>query len=106
MENNGRRRARKVKKRSVFNTMNTTVTYVEQRKKNRFDFRLSTEPANVSCWNSAKEFLSCTRSDVVFLQEHHLHNQTEIDEASEWLRRKGWKSLGIGGAWKESCDLD
>ena len=56
---------------------------------------LSFTTANVSGWGSGKAFLDSCDSHIVCLQEHHQRSKEDLDQASAWALRRGWKSLWV-----------
>ena len=47
---------------------------------------------NSSSWTQLQYYLGKCDCDVVLVQEHHVL-QSGVDHASQWVLRRGWKSL-------------
>lgn len=60
-------------------------------------FALEVVTANTTGWGPLKRYLGRTTAHVVLAQEHRLRGE-RVDEASEWARRQGWKSLWADAA--------
>ena len=57
-------------------------------------YSLTVATANTTCWASARKYLvKRATAQVICLEEHKLCTKAEIDEASEWCARHGWKSI-------------
>ncbi len=55
-------------------------------------FALHVITVNITSWGSILDMLSCTRADVLLVQEHKL-GEERAAEADAWLRRRGWNAL-------------
>ena len=54
---------------------------------------LQVATANCTCWASAKDLVVNPFAHVLALQETKLDRAADIDEASSWAIKRGWKSL-------------
>ncbi len=53
---------------------------------------LSATTANTTGWGPLERLLQSTTADVILAQEHRLRG-AQMAEASEWVWKKGWKSI-------------
>ena len=63
-----------------------------RRRKAKKDFNLKIETCNATSWSAARAYLKETDAHIVLMQEHHLA-EAEVAEASNILKKMGWKSL-------------
>jgi len=49
--------------------------------------------ANTNCWRTGQKVLRGTSAHAVLMQEHKLVTKDEIEEASAWAIKAGWKSF-------------
>ncbi len=57
-------------------------------------FSLTIETANSTGWHPLQRHLMRTQAHIVLGQEHHLRGE-DVAAASQWARRRGWKSLWV-----------
>ena len=77
-------------------TSRDQTSHLKHASPERADFSLKVCTANVSGWGSARTWIrEHTSAHVICLQEHHLRSKEDLDQASAWALRQGWKSFWV-----------